>query len=118
MKRLELLSNKIQNFINERDWKQFQSPKNIAIGLSIEASELLEIFLWLNKADKNNLDSVQMGKISDEVGDILIYLLNFCNHLDLNPIDCANKKLRKDGIKYPIELVKGKAKKYTEYPSE
>ena len=109
------LTSEIKKFVKARDWEQFHSPKNLAIALSVESSELLEIFTWLKKDEVQNLNESQMNSIRDEIGDILIYLINFSDKLDLDPIECAKSKLENNHHKYPAELVKGKAKKYSEY---
>lgn len=109
------LTSDIKKFVKARDWEQFHSPKNLAIALSVESSELLEIFTWLKEDDVRRLIDSQMENIRDEVGDIFIYLINFCDKLNLDPIECAKNKLEKNNHKYPAELVKGKAKKYSEY---
>ena len=111
---LEELRITIKSFIKERDWEQFHSPKNLAVGLSVEASELLEIFTWLTDEESENLDRDKLSMVKDEVGDILIYLLDFCATVGLDPIECASQKLIKNSEKYPISKAKGNATKYTE----
>ena len=108
------LSQHISDFIEERDWAQFHSPKNLAIALSVEASELLEIFTWLKSTD-SEFDDQKLTAIQDEVGDILIYLVDFCKHMDLDPLVCAFQKIKKNEKKYPIKKAKGVSTKYTEF---
>jgi len=106
---------KIRQFVNKRDWKKYHSPKNLAIGLSVEAAELLEIFTWLSEEESYNLNENQLNHIKEEIGDIMIYLTNLADKFGFNPIDCALEKLKLNENKYPVDLVKGSAKKYTEY---
>lgn len=102
------LISKIIEFRNNRDWKQFHTPENLAKSILIEASELLEQYQWQSK--EKNLDNVKA-----ELADVLIYCMLLADHykLDLNKI--IEDKLVENGKKYPIELVKGKSKKYNEY---
>ena len=111
---LDELSGKIREFVRQRDWEKFHSPKNLVIGLSVEAVELLEIFTWLTEEESNFLSETKLQKVKEEVGDILIYLLNLCDHLNLDPTKCADEKLEKNKIKYPEGKVRGKASKYDE----
>jgi NTP pyrophosphatase (non-canonical NTP hydrolase) len=110
---LSKLSGEILTFIKERDWEQFHSPKNLAIALSVEASELLEIFTWQKSSDVGLVEE-KLDHIKDEVGDILIYLIDFCEQLQLDPIECASQKMKKNREKYPINKAKGNSTKYTE----
>jgi len=111
---IEELKREVKEFIHARDWEQFHSPKNLAVGLSVEASELLEIYTWLTDEESKNLDSEKLSMVKDEVGDILIYLIDFCSTMDLDPIECASQKLIKNAEKYPISKAKGNATKYTD----
>jgi len=110
------LHNKIVNFREERDWSQFHTPKDLAISISIEASELLECFQWKNeKAVKEYLDSEKSTEIDEEMADVLIYLIGLSDILGVDLIKAANDKLDKNAKKYPTEKAKGNAKKYTEF---
>ncbi|MFZ7131780.1 MAG: nucleotide pyrophosphohydrolase [Eubacteriales bacterium] len=109
----ELLES-IQKFNKARDWEQFHSPKNLAIGLSIESAELLEIFQWMSEEDSFNLSAKQMSRVQEEIGDIIIYALNLSNKLGFNPVDAACQKLKQNEIKYPVDKAKGNSKKYTD----
>ena len=112
---LKLIQKKIRKFCTERDWDQFHTPKNIAASISIESSELLEIFQW---SQGNNwdefLDKKLKNRTEEELADILIYLLRFS---DLSKIDLEKsilKKLKKNEEKYPTEKSRGSDKKYNE----
>ena len=106
------IQNQLQNFASERDWEQFHTPKNIAMALSVECSELVEIFQWLNLEESKLPDKMQLELINNEVADIAMYLLRFCDLLDLNLENAIQEKLVKNAEKYPINLSKGNAKKY------
>ena len=95
-------------FRNERDWDQFHNPKDLAVALSIEASELLENFLWKSyeEADKE--------KVKEELADVLAYSLLLAEKYEFNVKDILLDKIKKNGEKYPIEKAKGTAKKYNE----
>ena len=115
MQDIEKIRQQLRQFAKERDWVKFHSPKNLSIGLSVEASELLEIFTWLTEEQSYKITGKQLEKVKEEVGDILIYIINLCDKLDIDPIECALKKIEINKRKYPIDLVRGKAKKYNEY---
>lgn len=112
---MESLKKQVALFAKERDWGKYHSPKNLAMGLSVEASELLEIFLWLSEEESQNLPESKLADLKEEIGDIMIYLTNISNKFGLDPIECAKQKIELNKSKYPSELVKGSAKKYTEY---
>jgi NTP pyrophosphatase (non-canonical NTP hydrolase) len=112
---MKSLEKEIMKFVKERDWEKFHSPKNLAIGLSVEASELLEIFLWLTEEESHDLNRDQIDNLKQEIGDVLIYLINLSTKFGLDPVDCAREKLEANKAKYPSSLVMGSAKKYTEY---
>ena len=111
---MDSLRDQVLKFAEERDWEQFHSPKNLAISVSVEAAELLENFLWLTPEQSSTLTKDQLAKVSDELGDVLICLVNFAARLKINPLHAAAQKIRKNQEKYPIEKAKGSAKKYTE----
>ncbi|WBV58215.1 nucleotide pyrophosphohydrolase [Chryseobacterium daecheongense] len=95
-------------FRDERDWQQFHNSKDLALALSIEASELLEVFLWKQNEDFNR------DKLEEELADVFMYgiLLADKNKIDINNI--ILKKLHKNGEKYPVDKAKGKSDKYDE----
>lgn len=99
MNDIQHLINQINQFRDERNWKQFHNPKDLAISISIEAAELLEDFQWLNSEE-----ALQKNKenIKDEIADVLIYSLMLCDELGLDVKEIVNEKLRKNGRKYPV----------------
>lgn len=104
----------IQKFSQDRDWEQFHSPKNLSMALSVEASELLEIFQWLTEEQSYNLNDSKKQHAKEEVADIAIYLLRICMKLNINLEEAIIEKMKKNEEKYPVEKAKGSAKKYTE----
>lgn len=102
------LIEKIRKFSEERDWDQFHDAKNIAVALSIEASELLECYLW-KSPDEANPD-----KVKEELADVLNYALMMADKLGLDVKEIVEEKIRKNAEKYPVEKAKGTAKKYNE----
>ncbi len=112
---MEDLRAAIGAFIAERDWEQFHSPKNLAMALSVEVSEIVEHFQWLTEDQSQDLSSEKLAKVREEIGDVTIYLTELAEKLGIDPVEAAKAKLEINGQKYPAELVKGKASKYTEY---
>ena len=102
-------------FIAERDWEQFHSPKNLAMALSVEASEIVEHFQWLTEEQSRNLPPEKLAEVRREIGDVMIYLTELADKLGVDPVEAAKAKLEINRQKYPADLVKGKANKYTEY---
>jgi dCTP diphosphatase len=99
---------KIIKFRDDRDWKQFHTPENLAKSILIEAGELLEEFQWQSK-EKN------MDNLKAELADVLIYCILLADHYKFDLETIINEKLLENEKKYPVNLVKGKSKKYSEY---
>mgnify|MGYP000279173572 FL=1 len=106
------IQNQLKKFAIERDWRQFHTPKNLAMALSVEASELVEIFQWLKPEESNSPDQKQIESINDEVADIAMYLLRFCSVLEIDLESAIKSKLERNAEKYPINLSKGNSQKY------
>ena len=108
-----------QKFVRARDWDQYHSPKNIAIGLAIEAAELMEIFQWLTDKQsfeiQNNPEKIE--QVSDEIGDIFHYLIRISTLLKIDLNQAFWNKMKKTEEKYPVALAKGKTEKYSELVS-
>ena len=111
---IEILKQKLRTFAKERNWEQFHSPKNLVMALNGEAGELTEIFQWLSEADsvKEKLSAKNMELAEEELADILLYLIRIADKLDIDLEKAANKKIRKNEDKYPVELSKNNAIKY------
>ena len=99
---------KLRQFRDERDWKQFHNPKDLSLALSIEASELLEVFLWKSSEDAD------VGKVKEELADVLAYAFLLADSYDLDISEIVLEKIRKNELKYPVDKAKGTAKKYTD----
>ena len=108
MSDIKHLQQQIAQFSEERDWDQFHNGKDLAIGLSIEASELLEAFLWKNPEDVN------VEKVKEELADVFNYALQIATKYDLDVKQIVEEKLAKNAAKYPVEKAKGVATKYDE----
>lgn len=102
---------KILDFRDERDWKQFHNPKDLAISVSLEAAELLECFQW-SGADT---EAARKKKaMAEELADVLIYAVLFADRAGLDIDEIVRKKLEKNARKYPASLARGSSRKYTE----
>jgi len=104
---IEDLIKAVAKFRDERDWKKFHSPKNLAISLVIEASELLEIFQWTLDNGFSVVD-LKRNEIEEEIADVFIYLLLLVDALNVDLEKAFLKKMKKNEQKYPVEKVKGK----------
>jgi len=111
MSELDKLINELIQFRNERDWEQFHNSKDLALGISIEAAELNELFLWKSK---EQVETVNEERIKEELADILNYCFLIAQKHNFSPIDIVREKLEKNRQKYPIDKAKGSAKKYNE----
>ena len=112
--RLTELQRRVAAFAAARDWDQFHSPKNLAMALSVEASELLEEFQWLTEEQSRSLARPTRARAL-EMADVLIYLLRLADKLDVDLPRAATDKLALNELKYPADRVRGDARKYTEY---
>ncbi len=111
MKTIEDLKQDIISFRDERNWKQYHTPKDLAISISLEAAELLEVFQW---SGKDLIAENKRDKIEEELADVLIYCGLMADALDMDIEEIITKKLQVNRQKYPIEKVYGKSEKYTE----
>ena len=108
MSSIDRITAALLKFRDDRDWKQFHNPKDLAIALNIESSELLENFLW-KSADEANQD-----KVKEELADVLAYALLLAKHFNFDIEEIVLEKIEKNALKYPAEKAKGSAKKYNE----
>lgn len=109
--------NEIRQFCEERDWRQFHNAKDLAIALSIESSELLELFLWKNEIETIEVTKNKKTEIENEIADISIYLLDLVDVLNIDLETVIRRKLALNREKYPVDLAKGKNLKYNELES-
>jgi dCTP diphosphatase len=112
------LTRKLRDFADARDWQQFHSPKNLAMALSVEAAELVEIFQWLTEAQSQDLSTEQRQQTEHEMADIFLYLLRMADRLNIDIVDVAKKKILVNEKRYPAERVRGSSKKYTAYQQD
>lgn len=108
MKESEEIIQALLKFRNERDWGQFHNPKDLALALSIESAELLELFLW-KKAEEANIE-----KIKEELADVFSFAFLLAEKYGFDVKDIVSEKIKRNGEKYPIEKAKGTSKKYDE----
>ncbi|MBC8021497.1 MAG: nucleotide pyrophosphohydrolase [Burkholderiales bacterium] len=114
MTELEGLRDQMRDFAAARDWDQFHSPKNLAMALSAEAGELLEIFQWLTQEQSGRLDPKAQAAAADEIADVLLYVVRLGDCLGIDPVAAAQRKLVANAEKYPVDTARGISKKYTE----
>ena len=100
---------KILKFRDDRNWKKFHSPKNLALSLSIAASEILEIFQWTSN---NKLDTKRKKELEDEIADVYYYLILLAEETNIDIKKVFKNKMKKNESKYPVSKVKGKSTKY------
>jgi NTP pyrophosphatase (non-canonical NTP hydrolase) len=104
----------LRQFAEERDWEQFHSPKNLAMALSVEVAEIVEIFQWLTQDESRNLSPEKLEKVKEEISDVMIFLTNLADKLGIDLLAAAKEKIEVNERKYPVDKAKGSAKKYTE----
>lgn len=111
---LDLIQQRIRTFRDERDWMQFHNPKNLAISICLEASELLEHFQWKTFEESERHAVESKAEIADEVADVAVYLIELCDNLGIDLEFAILSKLQKNAAKYPAAKSRGSAKKYTD----
>jgi len=115
---LQELKDHMARFVDERDWQQFHTPKNLSMSIAIEAAELMEHFQWLTVEQSKSLNEDALAEIGEELADIVIYSLSLSNCLGLDLSQTVLKKMDKNIRKYPKDQVRGKAHKYTYYQDD
>jgi len=114
---LTRLRDLVRTFVDERDWDQFHTPKNLASALSVEAAELLEHFQWLQHGRIDELGPDKLVQVRHEMADVLVYLVRLADKLDVDLFAAVQEKMVLNREKYPAEQVRGDARKYYEYKS-
>jgi NTP pyrophosphatase (non-canonical NTP hydrolase) len=113
---ISLLKRMVKDFVEERNWGKYHNSKDIAISIALEAAELMELFQW--KGQQEVLDMLKnqekLVRVKEELADIMILCLNMANVLDVDVSQAIAEKIDKNKAKYPVELVKGNYRKYTE----
>ena len=115
---MEDLTRQLKQFAAERDWEQYHSPKNLAMALSVEAAEIVEHFQWLTQEQSRNLEAKKLEEVEEEIADVLIYLTELAATLGIDPLAAAREKIEMNRQRYPADVVRGKALKYSDYPAE
>lgn len=112
---LEQLRQRIAEFATAREWDQFHSPKNLTMALIAEAAELVEHFQWVTQEQSYQLSTEKREAVSHELADILIYLIRIADRLHIDLITAANAKIEINAQRYPLEKVRGDARRASEY---
>jgi dCTP diphosphatase len=112
---LDELRQQIDTFVNERDWAQFHSPKNLAMAMIVEAAELVEHFQWDTIQESYDLSAEKRQEVAHELADTFVYLLRLAEVTGIDLIQAANDKIGLNAIKYPVDKAKGSNAKYTVY---
>ena len=109
------LADHLRQFAAERDWEQFHSPKNLSMALLVEVAEIAEHFQWLTEQQSRDLDAAKREEVAHELADSLIYLVRLGDQLGIDLLEATERKLAINEAKYPVEQVRGSARKYSEY---
>jgi dCTP diphosphatase len=112
---LDDLARRLRQFAAVREWDQFHSPKNLAMALVAEAGELAAEFQWLTEVQSRAPDAEQLARIRAESADVLIYLVRLADKLGFDLVAAADLKIEANERRYPVDKVRGSAKKYDEY---
>lgn len=111
------ITNEVRAFNAARDWGQFHNPRNLAMALSVEANELLELYLWSRDDGPQPPVPSRNEKVTDEAADVLICLLNLCDQAGIDLAAAVEHKLAKNAARYPVERARGRAEKAEELPN-
>lgn len=112
---LAALQDEVRAFVKARDWGRYHSPRNLAMALSVEANELLELYLWSADEGPQPLHPARVPRVADEAADVLMCLLNLADQADIDLAAALRDKLARAEKKYPADRVRGRALKYDEY---
>jgi dCTP diphosphatase len=108
---LTVLRDRLRAFALERAWAPFHSPKNLACALSVEAAELLEHFQWLTEDQSRDPGPAERDAIALEAADVLLYLVQLADQLDIDLLSAADRKIGLNALKYPVETARGNSRK-------
>lgn len=114
---IEELKDIVKQFVLDRDWRQFHSPKNLSVSLMLETAELMEKFQWLSLEESHTEMERNRQEIEHEIADVAVYLLNFCWQYNIDLSKAITTKMALNAQKYPVEKARGNADKYTHYKS-
>ena len=112
MSDIKNLTKKINKFVEERDWKQFHNPKDVALSLVLEATEVMEHFQWKSKEEMEKYIVTNKSDIGEELADVLYWILLMSHDLNIDVLKALEKKIVKNEEKYPVEKAKGRHTKY------
>jgi len=112
---LDTLKLRLREFADSRDWNQFHSPKNLCMALGIEVAEISEHFQWLTEEQSRNLPQDKLDEVAAELADTLLYLVRLADKLGVDLAAAAAAKIEINARKYPVEMARGNARKYTEF---
>jgi NTP pyrophosphatase (non-canonical NTP hydrolase) len=115
MSDIKIFTTAITKFRDERDWKQFHNPKDLAISLNLEAAEVLEHFQWKSPQEIENHIKANKADIGEELADVLYWVLLLSHDLNIDLADAFEQKMLQNSAKYPVEKAKGSHAKYTRY---
>lgn len=108
------LTDRITAFRDARDWKQFHNPKDMALSLVLEATEVMEHFQWKNQKEMEEHLQSHKTEISDELADVLYWVILMSHDFNINVVEALEEKMRKNERKYPVDQAKGSHAKYTD----
>ena len=113
---IAVLKKRVKKFVDDRDWAKYHNPKDVAVSITIEAAELVEIFQWVKDSEQDKIthDSTKMQKLKDELADVMIYCVSLANVLDIDIGQAVLQKIAKNEGKYPVDRIKGNYRKYKE----
>lgn len=112
MKKIDEITKRIVAFREARDWKQFHNPKDVALSLVLEATEVMEHFQWKSKEEVEKYVVEAKREIGEELADVLYWVLLMSHDLDIDVLSALDKKMKKNEAKYPVEKAKGRHTKY------
>lgn len=100
----------VEHFVSARDWHAYHTPKNLAMSIAIEAAEIMEHFQWLGTEDgSSHMDGAdERAAVAEEIADVVIYLLSFCNATEIDLSDAVQAKLARNEWRFPVERVRGR----------
>src|SRR5262245_23537459 len=108
------LSGIVRRFNDERDWAQYHSPRNLAMALSVEAAELLELYLWCKDEGPQPAVATRVPKVEQEVADVAICLLAFCDRAGIDLASAVERKVAANALRYPVDEARGRMEKADE----
>jgi len=104
---LQTLKSAVRTFVKDREWEKYHTPRNLAESISIEASELLELFQWSLEEETSSLDSAKLSQLEDELADILVYCISLANVTNIDISTVVLNKMKRNEEKYPAERYRG-----------